>query len=78
VCAEERGSHTIAGKLRRRKWERREEEGRMGSTLTRATLFIGGVTPNPPGAVPSAVQHASTTLFREVREKITVDLSSTN
>jgi hypothetical protein len=33
---------------------------------------------NLPVAVPSAVQHASTTLFREVREKIKADFSLTD
>jgi hypothetical protein len=41
----------------------------MGSTPTQAALFIGGPL-DLPVAVPSAVQHASTALFREIREKI--------
>jgi hypothetical protein len=49
----------------------------MGSTPTRAALFIGG-PPNLPVAVPSAVQHAPTALFREVREKIKADFSLTD
>jgi hypothetical protein len=46
----------------------------MGSTPPRTTLFIGG-PPNLPVAVPSVVQHVSTALFREVREKIKADFS---
>jgi hypothetical protein len=49
----------------------------MGSTPPRAALFIGG-PPNLPVAVPSAVQHASTALFREVREKIKADFPLTD
>jgi hypothetical protein len=37
--------------------------GRMGSTLTRAALFIGGPL-DLPVVVPSAVQRATTTLSR--------------
>jgi hypothetical protein len=48
----------------------------MGSTPTRAALFIGGPL-DLPVAVPSVVQHASTALFREVREKIAADSSLT-
>jgi hypothetical protein len=36
-------------------------------------LIYRGGPPNLPVAVPSAVQHASTALFREVREKIKAD-----
>jgi hypothetical protein len=49
----------------------------MGSTLPRTALFIGGPS-NLPVAVPSAVQHASKALFREVREKIKADFSLTD
>jgi hypothetical protein len=49
----------------------------MGSTPTRAALFMGGPL-NLPVAVPSAVQHAPTALFREVREKIKADFSLTD
>jgi hypothetical protein len=49
----------------------------MGSTSPRAALFMGG-SRNPPVAVPSAVQHVSTALFREVREKIKADFSLTH
>jgi hypothetical protein len=71
--AREKGGRKIVGKLWWQKRKRREEEERrMGSTPTRVALFIEGST-NPPFAVPSAIQHASTALFREVRAKITVD-----
>jgi hypothetical protein len=44
-CTQERSGRKIVGKLQRRKRERREEEEeRMGSTPTRAALFIGGST----------------------------------
>jgi hypothetical protein len=49
----------------------------MGSTPPRAALFIGG-PPNLPVAVPSAVQHASMALFREVRENNKADFSLTD
>jgi hypothetical protein len=49
----------------------------MGSTPTRAALFIGGTTKSAV-VVPSAVQHAPTALFREIREKIMVDSSLTD
>jgi hypothetical protein len=69
---------TAAGKRREWKRERREGDERgMGSTPTRAALFIGG-PPNLPIAVPSAVECASTTLFREVREKIKAVFSLTD
>jgi hypothetical protein len=49
----------------------------MGSTPPWAVLFIGG-PPNLPIVVPLAVQHASTALSREVREKIKADFSLTD
>jgi hypothetical protein len=49
----------------------------MGSTPTRAALFIGG-PPNLSVAVSATVQHAATALFREVREKIKADCSLTD
>jgi hypothetical protein len=49
----------------------------MGSTPPQAALFIGG-PPNLPVVVPSIVQHASTALSREVREKIKADFSLTD
>jgi hypothetical protein len=63
VRVRERGGRKIAGKRREWKRERQEQEERgMGSTSTRAALFIGG-PPNLPVAVPSALQYASTALF---------------
>jgi hypothetical protein len=41
-------------------------------------LIHRGGPPNLPVAVPSDVQHASTALFREVREKIKADFSLTD
>jgi hypothetical protein len=73
-----RNKATAAGKRWEWKRERREGEERgMGSTPTRAALFIGG-PPNLLVAVPSTVQHASTALFRHVREKNKADFSLTD
>jgi hypothetical protein len=80
-----RGSKTVARLLRRDEREKAMEVeatatgGRrrgMGSTPPRAVLFIGGPT-DLSIAVPSTVQHASTALSREVREKIKADFSLT-
>jgi hypothetical protein len=49
----------------------------MGSTPTRAALFIGGPL-DLPVAVPSAVQRASMALFRKIHEKIASDSSPTD
>jgi hypothetical protein len=63
VRGRERGGCKISRKRRERMRERQEEEERvMGSTPTRAALFIGG-PPNLPLAIPSAVQQTSTALF---------------
>jgi hypothetical protein len=56
--------------------ERKKTKG-MGTTPTRATLFIGG-PPNLSVVAPCSVQHAPTVLSREVREKIEADFSLTN
>jgi hypothetical protein len=46
-----------------------EDEGEWGQPHLRPPYLQGGL-PNLPVVVPSIVQHASTSLFREVREKI--------
>jgi hypothetical protein len=77
VHARERSGRKTAGKLRRWKRERQEEEERrMGSTSTQAALFIGGPL-DLPVVVPSTIQYASTALVREIREEIVPDSSPT-
>jgi hypothetical protein len=51
---------------------------RNGVNPASVRLIYRGGAPNLPVAVPSAAQHASTTLFREVREKIKEHFSLTN
>jgi hypothetical protein len=84
-CARgEQGGRKITAKLRRRESDgsgsesdARKKKGEWGQPRPGPPYLWGG-PPNLPVAVPSAAQHASTALFREVREKIKTDFSLTN
>jgi hypothetical protein len=78
--------HTRGSKAVARLWESygggsqsdgRKKKAEWGQHRPRPPYLQRGPL-NPPVAVPSAIQHASTALFREVREKITADPSLTN
>jgi hypothetical protein len=79
-----RGRKTVARELRRRESDddgsesdRRKMKGEWGLPRLGPPYFLGG-PPNLPIAIPSAVQHTSTTIFREVCTKIKADFLLTD